>query len=86
MKPVMPWIDLLSGVDATDFQARRDAITDLVAQARQPSAMAAHLLAEAYVQSCLLETAAKNHWSVREIEQAQRSALEGVAHNTNWLM
>lgn len=74
-RKVMPWIDMLADVETTDFPARRDQIAALMQQARKPgSPLAAHLLAEAYVQGCKLEGDAKARWSIKEIEQAQRSA------------
>ncbi len=71
MKKIMPWLDLLKEVNATDFPARRDRIAALMKQAAEPSSNAAHLLAEAYVEGCKLEGDAKAHWSIKEIEQAQ---------------
>lgn len=72
MKKIMPWIDLLTEVESTNFPARRDRIASLMTQAAQPSMNAAHYLAEAYVEGCKLEDDAKVHWSILEIEQAQR--------------
>jgi hypothetical protein len=72
MKKFMPWIDQLKEVEATDFPARRDRIAALIRQAAQPSSNAAHLLAKAYVEESKLEGDAQAHWSLKEIEQAQR--------------
>ncbi|WP_081612059.1 stable inheritance protein KleA [Janthinobacterium sp. CG3] len=71
MKKIMPWLDLLNDVTATDFPARRDRIAALMEQATEPTNNAAHLLAEAYVEGCKLEGDANAHWSIKEIEQAQ---------------
>ena len=71
MKKIMPWLDLLNDVSATDFPARRDRIAALMERATEPTNNAAHLLAEAYVEGCKLEGDAKAHWSIKEIEQAQ---------------
>ena len=71
MKKIMPWLDLLNDVSATDFPARRDRIAALMEQATEPTNNAAHLLAEAYVEGCKLEGDAKAHWLIKEIEQAQ---------------
>ncbi len=71
MKKIMPWLDLLNDVTATDFSARRDRIAALMEQTTEPTNNAAHLLAEAYVEGCKLEGDAKAHWSIKEIEQAQ---------------
>lgn len=68
----MPWIGVLAGVAATDFLARRDRIAAMVRQAGTPGADSAALLAEAYVALCMLEGDAKAHWSISEVEQAQR--------------
>ena len=76
MKKIMPGIDQLKEVETTDFPARRDRIAALMSQAAQPSSNAAHLLAEAYVEGCKLEGDAKAHWSLKEIEQAQRRTDE----------
>lgn len=72
MKKIMPWIDVLAQVEETDFQARRDQIEELAKKAQEPSNHCAHDLAEAYFQACKLEGDAKAHWSVKEVEQAQR--------------
>lgn len=69
----MPWISALAGVAATDFLARRDRIAAMVQQARTPGADSTALLAEAYVAVCMLEGDAKAHWSISEVEQAQRA-------------
>lgn len=73
MNKTMSWIDLLAEVESTEFPARRDRIAALMQQAAQPSPVAAHFLAEAYVEECKLEGDAKARWSLKEVEQAQRS-------------
>lgn len=72
MKKIMPWIDVLPNVESTDFQARRDKIEAMAMRAQQPSNSMVHLLGEAYFQACKLEGDAKAHWSLKEVEQAQR--------------
>ena len=69
----MPWIGALAGVAATDFLARRDRIEAMTRLARTPGAASAALLAEAYVAACMLEGAAKAHWSIDEVEQARKA-------------
>jgi hypothetical protein len=71
MKKLMPWLDGLREVEATDFLARRDRIASLMQRASEPSPRAAHFLADAYVESSKLEGDAKSHWSIKEVEQAQ---------------
>lgn len=72
MKKIMPWLDGMRDVGATDFLARRERIASLLQQATQPTPRAAHYLTEAYVETSKLEDDAKARWSVREIERAQR--------------
>jgi len=72
MKKIMPWIDVLPNVEATNFQARRDEIEAIAMRAQQPSSDTVHLLGEAYFQACKLEGDAKAHWSLKEVEQAKR--------------
>ena len=86
MKKVMPWTNFLPHVAATNFAWRRDRITELVEQSAQRSGHAAHYLAEAYLEGCILEEAAKAHWTIREIEHAQRAALADCAGNPTWLI
>lgn len=71
MKKILPWIDVLDGVENTDFQARRDQIAEIAQQAQLPSTNMAHLYAAAYCKACELEGDAKAHWSVMEVEQAK---------------
>ena len=72
MSAILPWISALAGVAATDFPARRERIAAMVRQAGTQGADSAALLADAYVTACLLEGDAKAHWSIGEVEQAQR--------------
>ena len=73
---IMPWIDALPNVQATDFQARRDEVAakvregaELLEQGKPKESEAAR--AKAYFASCKLEGDAKAHWSIQEVEQAK---------------
>ena len=73
---IMPWIDELPNVEATNFQARRDEIvatvskwTELLSQGKQKESDAAR--AQAYSACCKLEGDAKARWSPQEVEQAK---------------
>lgn len=75
-KKIMPWIDVLPNVDATDFKARRDEIavivskwTELLTQGKEKESEAARV--KAYFESCKLEGDAKAYWSMQEVEQAK---------------
>ncbi|UKI12072.1 stable inheritance protein KleA [Variovorax paradoxus] len=67
---IMPWVDALPNVEATDFQARRDQIeatmAELVKQAEE-------LRGKAYFAALSLEASAKGEWSSQAVEQAKRS-------------
>lgn len=73
---IMAWIDTMLSVEKTDFQARRDAITATVAEAAEvleagEVKKAEGLRAKAYFASCKLESDAKAHWSIGEVEAAK---------------
>lgn len=76
MSKIMPWIDALPNVQATDFQARRDEVAatvregaGLLEQGKPKESEAAR--AKAYFAACKLEGDAKVHWSIQEVEQAK---------------
>jgi hypothetical protein len=71
MKKIMPWIDHLEGVGATDFLVRRDHIDLLLRQAQQTSDTLIFLLAQAYIQTAKLEGEVKAFWSEKEVERAR---------------
>lgn len=72
MNNIMPWLDGMREVEATDFLARRERIASLLQRATQPTTRAAHYLAEAYVETSKLEDDAMARWSMKDIQHAQR--------------
>ena len=71
---IMPWVDALPNVEATDFQARRDQIEATTAEAAELVCKAEELRGKAYFAGCSLEGQAKGHWSMEAVEQAKRRA------------
>ncbi|MFY1070591.1 stable inheritance protein KleA [Pseudomonas juntendi] len=78
---IMPWMDLLPGVDATDFLKRRDEVAELARQAANARFKAQALLrkanklhGEAMQKACELEGRAKGCFSVCEVEKAKTLA------------
>ena len=71
---IMPWVDALPNVEATDFQARRDQIEATMAEAAELVCKAEELRGKAYFAGCSLEGQAKGHWSMEAVEQAKRRA------------
>ncbi len=76
----MAWIDALPGVDATTFQAERDAIAALMDEADAMAAKAAELMAQAealrgraYRGACLLEGSAKAHWTPETVHATKHA-------------
>lgn len=75
---IMPWIDLLPGIGATDLQCRRDTIQELTRQAAEATHKAleltrqAQLLRErANLAACTLEGDAKGKFSAEAVEKAK---------------
>jgi hypothetical protein len=68
---IMPWVDALPNVAATDFTARRDFIADKMAEAQELEQRAAKLREEAYFSSLKLEGDAKGKWSIEVVEEAR---------------
>lgn len=75
---IMPWIDALPEVAATDFQTRRDQIAAMVAEADELKRQAEELTrkadevrGKAYLESCKLEGAAKGHWSIEVVDRVK---------------
>ena len=73
-RKILPWVDELPGVAATDFPAKRDAIADLLAQAAELSRQADDLRSRAYFDACGLEGDARRRWTPQQIEQAKTRA------------
>ena len=71
---IMPWVDALPNVKATDFQNRRDEIEALLSRAAELVKQAEELRGKAYFAGLSLEANAKAHWSIQEVEQAKRIA------------
>lgn len=71
---IMTWVDNLPNVNETDFQARRDGIADLVAQAQELEQRAKKLREQAYFASLRLEGDAKGVWSIDVVENAKNRA------------
>ena len=71
---IMPWVDALPNVEATDFQARRDQIEATMAEAAELVCKAEELRGKAYFAGCSLEGQAKGQWSMEAVEQAKRRA------------
>lgn len=71
---IMSWVDALPGVEATDFQAKRDQIAALVKQADELAKQAEELRGQAYFASLRLEGEAKGHWSTQEVEKVKASS------------
>lgn len=78
---IMPWIDLLPGIEATDFQQRRDTIQELSCQAAEATHKALILTrqAEKYrerasLAACALEGEAKGKFSAERVEKAKTIA------------
>ena len=78
---IMPWMDLLPGVDATDFLKRRDEVADLARQAANARLQAQALVREAneihskaMQKARELENSAKGRFSVCEVEKAKTLA------------
>lgn len=69
---IMPWVDELPGVQATEFPARRDAIAGLLNEAATLVHKADELRSRAYFAGCTLEGDAKGRWSLEAVEQAKR--------------
>lgn len=69
---IMPWVDELPGVQATEFPTRRDAIAELLSEAAELVRKADELRAKAYFAGCTLEGDAKGRWSLEAVEQAKR--------------
>lgn len=70
-KKIMPWIDAMLGVGATDFQAQRDEIAAMMDEAAELARKAEALRAKAYFAGCALEGNAKAHWSIEAVESAK---------------
>ena len=70
---IMPWVDALPNVEATDFQARRDQIEATMAEAAELVKQAEELRGKAYFAALSLEASAKGEWSSQAVEQAKRS-------------
>ncbi|WP_241352595.1 stable inheritance protein KleA [Burkholderia cenocepacia] len=76
---IMPWVDALPNVEATDFQARRDQIEATMAEAAEAAEaaelvkQAEELRGKAYFAALSLEASAKGEWSSQAVEQAKRS-------------
>lgn len=68
---VMPWIDELPNVAATNFPARRDEIAELMSKAAELVRQAEELRAKAYFAGCALEGEAKGHWSEEDVRRAK---------------
>lgn len=75
---IMPWIDLLPGVVATDLQERRDSIQALTRQAADAThsaqlltRQAEQLRARANLLACGLEGDAKGKFSAEVVEKAK---------------
>lgn len=68
---VMAWVDALPNVAGTAFQAKRDEISKIVAEADALEVEAAELREQAYFSSLKLESDARSVWSYSEIEQAK---------------
>lgn len=69
---IMPWVDVLPGVQATEFPARRDAIAGLLSEAATLVHKADEQRSKAYFGRCALEGDAKGRWSLEAVEQAKR--------------
>ncbi len=78
MKPmknkVMAWVDVLPGVEATGFQAKRDDIAELMAEAAELTRKAEELRSRAYFAACSLEGEARSRWTLKQIDAAKRTA------------
>ena len=70
-KKIIPWIDAMPGVDATDFPAHRDQIAAMMDEAAELVRKAEALRAKAYFAGCTLEGNAKAHWSIAAVESAK---------------
>ena len=80
---IMPWIDALPNVQATDFQARRDEVAatvregaELLEQGKLKESEAVR--AKVYFASCKLEGDAKAYWSIQEVERGLACLVSGV--------
>lgn len=71
---IMSWIDQLPNVASTNFQVRRDEISELMLEAVELTRKAEALRSQAYFKGCSLEADAKGNWSIEVIEQAKRCA------------
>lgn len=71
MSKIMPWIDAMPGVDATDFPAQRDQVAAMMNEAADLARKAEALRAKAYFVGCSLEGNAKVHWSIEVVERAK---------------
>jgi hypothetical protein len=69
---IMPWIDELPGVQATEFPAQRDEIAELMAEAAELVRKAEELRGKAYFKGCSLEGNAKGKFGYEAVEQAKQ--------------
>lgn len=73
-KKIMPWIDILPGVEETNFQQRRDAVAANAAAADELVRKAEALRSESYFASCAIESDAKVCWSIQMVDVAKHAA------------
>ena len=73
-KKIMPWIDILPGVEETNFQQRRDAVAANMAAADELVRQAEALRSESYFASCAIESDAKVCWSIQMVDVAKQAA------------
>jgi len=71
---IMPWIDILPGVEETNFQQLRDAVAANVAEADELVRKAEALRSESYFASCAIESDAKVCWSIQMVDVAKHAA------------
>jgi hypothetical protein len=78
---IMPWMDLLEGVDATDLLQRRAGVADLARRAAAARAKALEFGREAdrlsglaHQEACALEGYAKGKYSTCAVEKAKTLA------------
>ena len=70
----MPWIDILPGVEETNFQQLRDEVAANVAEAAELVRKAEALRSESYFASCAIESDAKVCWSIQMVDVAKHAA------------
>lgn len=70
----MSWIDVLPGVEETNFQQRRDAVASNMAAADGLMRKAGALRAESYFASCSIESDARSCWSIQMVDVVKQAA------------